>query len=314
MASSSRIAIKVARPGVRAVCSIESLVRDVCGLWAHRLPRSDGRRLHSSLRATPRSPDRARSRSCAPKRGRHPTAESSLRCVLEPTIPLIMTKTPTASAFSRSVVSASSQVRSRWRMWGVHGRWFVEEEEPDRRVGLASELLPAQTQYRPSASVDRAISNAGVVVRLAPSASREPRAASKMLVSTISTKFPGPADAVHLSLAQVHGCDRFSAYERMTARAQRNEFIERLSESVSARTDGQRGAGHGASVLSRRGHSTTRSAGVGGPHRLAERPPVDVCCQIAGLWWSLVSPLLRVAVRLSDGKQLRLLKAMVEGD
>ena len=36
-------------------------------------------------------------------------------------------------------------------------------------------------------------------------------------------------------------------------------------------------------------------------------------CQITGLWWSLVSPLLRVAVRLSDGKQLRLLKAMVEG-
>ena len=36
-------------------------------------------------------------------------------------------------------------------------------------------------------------------------------------------------------------------------------------------------------------------------------------CQITGLWWSLVSPLLRLAIRFSDGKQLRLLKAMVEG-
>ena len=36
-------------------------------------------------------------------------------------------------------------------------------------------------------------------------------------------------------------------------------------------------------------------------------------CQITGLWWSLVSPLLRSAIRFSDGKQLRLLKAMVEG-
>ncbi len=36
-------------------------------------------------------------------------------------------------------------------------------------------------------------------------------------------------------------------------------------------------------------------------------------CQITGLWWSLVSPLLRIAIRFSDGKQIRLLKAMVEG-
>ena len=36
-------------------------------------------------------------------------------------------------------------------------------------------------------------------------------------------------------------------------------------------------------------------------------------CQITGLWWSLVSHLLRLAIRYSDGKQLRLLKAMVEG-
>ena len=36
-------------------------------------------------------------------------------------------------------------------------------------------------------------------------------------------------------------------------------------------------------------------------------------CQSAGLWWSVVSPLLRIAIRFSDGKQLRLLKAMVEG-
>ena len=36
-------------------------------------------------------------------------------------------------------------------------------------------------------------------------------------------------------------------------------------------------------------------------------------CQITGLLWRLLSPLLRVAVRMSDGKQLRLLKAIVEG-
>ena len=35
-------------------------------------------------------------------------------------------------------------------------------------------------------------------------------------------------------------------------------------------------------------------------------------CQITGLWWKLVSPLLRLVIRFSDGKQLRLLKAMVE--
>ncbi|WP_420623173.1 SRPBCC family protein [Candidatus Poriferisodalis sp.] len=35
-------------------------------------------------------------------------------------------------------------------------------------------------------------------------------------------------------------------------------------------------------------------------------------CQITGLLWRLLSPLLRVAVRMSDGKQLRLLKAIVE--
>ena len=36
-------------------------------------------------------------------------------------------------------------------------------------------------------------------------------------------------------------------------------------------------------------------------------------CQITGLLWRLLLPLLRVAVRMSDGKQLRLLKAIVEG-
>ena len=35
-------------------------------------------------------------------------------------------------------------------------------------------------------------------------------------------------------------------------------------------------------------------------------------CQIKGIWWNVVSPLLRIAIRFSDGKQLRLLKAMVE--
>ena len=43
------------------------------------------------------------------------------------------------------------------------------------------------------------------------------------------------------------------------------------------------------------------------------RVPLVANCQITGLWWSLVSPLLRIAIRFSDGKQLRLLKAMVEG-
>ena len=36
-------------------------------------------------------------------------------------------------------------------------------------------------------------------------------------------------------------------------------------------------------------------------------------CQITGLRWRVMSPLLRVAIRFSDGKQLKLLKAMVEG-
>ena len=36
-------------------------------------------------------------------------------------------------------------------------------------------------------------------------------------------------------------------------------------------------------------------------------------CQISGLWWRIVSPLLRIAIRLTDGKQLKLLKAMIEG-
>lgn len=35
-------------------------------------------------------------------------------------------------------------------------------------------------------------------------------------------------------------------------------------------------------------------------------------CQFTGLWWRLCSPLLRIAIRLTDGKQLRLLKAMIE--
>ena len=50
-------------------------------------------------------------------------------------------------------------------------------------------------------------------------------------------------------------------------------------------------------------------------HELGEgsaRVTLVAICQFTGLWWSLVSPLLRVAVRLSDGKQLRLFKAMVE--
>ena len=36
-------------------------------------------------------------------------------------------------------------------------------------------------------------------------------------------------------------------------------------------------------------------------------------CQVTGLLLRTVSPLLRIAIRLSDGKQLRLLKEMIEG-
>ena len=35
-------------------------------------------------------------------------------------------------------------------------------------------------------------------------------------------------------------------------------------------------------------------------------------CRFKGLGWKIVSPLLRLAIRFSDGKQLRLLKAVVE--
>ncbi|MCY4527593.1 MAG: SRPBCC family protein [Chloroflexi bacterium] len=36
-------------------------------------------------------------------------------------------------------------------------------------------------------------------------------------------------------------------------------------------------------------------------------------CHIEGLWLRLVSPLIRIAIRSTDGKQLKLLKAMIEG-
>ena len=36
-------------------------------------------------------------------------------------------------------------------------------------------------------------------------------------------------------------------------------------------------------------------------------------CQVQGLLWRIASPLLRIAIRFTDGKQLRLLKAMIEG-
>lgn len=35
-------------------------------------------------------------------------------------------------------------------------------------------------------------------------------------------------------------------------------------------------------------------------------------CQVTGLGMKLLSPLLRIAIKMSDGKQLRLLKAVVE--
>ena len=45
---------------------------------------------------------------------------------------------------------------------------------------------------------------------------------------------------------------------------------------------------------------------------LSTRITLVTNCQINGIWWNVVSPLLRIAIRFSDGKQLRLLKAMVE--
>ncbi len=37
-------------------------------------------------------------------------------------------------------------------------------------------------------------------------------------------------------------------------------------------------------------------------------------CHVKGLWLRIISPLLRIAIRSTDGKQLRLLKAMIEGE
>ncbi len=36
-------------------------------------------------------------------------------------------------------------------------------------------------------------------------------------------------------------------------------------------------------------------------------------CHVKGLWLRIISPLLRIAIRSTDGKQLRLFKAMIEG-
>ena len=36
-------------------------------------------------------------------------------------------------------------------------------------------------------------------------------------------------------------------------------------------------------------------------------------CHVTGLWWRIVSPLLRIAIRSTDGKQLSRFKAMIEG-
>ncbi len=37
-------------------------------------------------------------------------------------------------------------------------------------------------------------------------------------------------------------------------------------------------------------------------------------CQVTGLLLRIASPLLRIAIRMSDGKQVRLLKATIEGE
>ena len=36
-------------------------------------------------------------------------------------------------------------------------------------------------------------------------------------------------------------------------------------------------------------------------------------CHVTGLWWRIVSPLLRIAIRSTDGKQLRRFNEMIEG-
>ena len=44
----------------------------------------------------------------------------------------------------------------------------------------------------------------------------------------------------------------------------------------------------------------------------SSRVTLTADCQSTGVLWRVMSPLLRIAIRASDGKQLRLLKAMIE--
>ncbi|WP_420624980.1 hypothetical protein [Candidatus Poriferisodalis sp.] len=54
-----------------------------------------------------------------------------------------------------------------------------------------------------------------------------------------------------------------------------------------------------------------RHPAQGDPRRItADGETAD--CQSTGVLWRRVSPLLRIAIRVSDGKQLRRLKAMIE--
>ena len=51
---------------------------------------------------------------------------------------------------------------------------------------------------------------------------------------------------------------------------------------------------------------------VHGHDEVSSRVTLTADCQSTGVLWRLMSPLLRIAIRVSDGKQLRLLKAMIE--
>ena len=66
-------------------------------------------------------------------------------------------------------------------------------------------------------------------------------------------------------------------------------------------------------VLSREGVTADYTYEVQEIDEGSTRVTLVADCQITGIWWRVMSPLLRLAIRFSDGKQLRLLKGMVEG-
>ena len=45
----------------------------------------------------------------------------------------------------------------------------------------------------------------------------------------------------------------------------------------------------------------------------ASRVTLVASCNFQGTWWCVIAPLLRLVIRFTDGKQLKQLKALVEG-